>query len=270
MTFNPVSSDPFERYFYERAELADKMALAGHVVAARILATASLDALAEIWLHDFPDIKKKLQSELGGKVRASIRLARFLKQFAVGDARVSKVAVICFAEDWKKHRPQDTDIANRLLNRRISNNPYQLPSSYLDLSRDDLAQECPELNSRSDLYALAEEYEYGAILYSFYRCPLVHVATHSKRTHGIARGEEVMYYWSDDDDDSVTIGFGPNLATCWLRNVVSNYVLTCQQFGITPANYIDAGISHEDRFGSLWSRYNRRNVASSRSSGTLN
>jgi hypothetical protein len=31
MTFNPVSSDPFERYFYKRAELADKMALAGHV-----------------------------------------------------------------------------------------------------------------------------------------------------------------------------------------------------------------------------------------------
>ncbi|TRV41633.1 MAG: hypothetical protein EWV53_19805 [Microcystis panniformis Mp_MB_F_20051200_S9] len=269
MTFNPVSSDPFGHYFYKRAELADEMILAGYVVEARILATAYLDALAEIWLHDFPNIKKKLEREFGGKVPGSIRLARFLKQFAVGDARVSKVAVICFAEDWKKHRPQDTDIANRLLNRRINNNRHQLPSSYLDLSRDDLAQECPELNSRSDLYALAEEYEYGAILYSFYRCPLAHVATHSKRTHGFARREEVMYYWSDDDDDSFTIGFGPNLATCWLRNLVSNYVLTCQQFGITPANSIDAGISHENRFRTRWSLYNS-NVASSRSSGTLN
>jgi len=46
MTFNPVSSDPFEHYFYKRAQLADEMALVGHVVDTHTLATASLDALA--------------------------------------------------------------------------------------------------------------------------------------------------------------------------------------------------------------------------------
>jgi hypothetical protein len=253
MTSNPASFDPFENYFCKRAQLADEMALAGHVTDAHTLATASLDALSEIWLHDFPDVKKQLENELGGTVPASIRLARFLKQFAVGDDRVGKVAVVCFAEDWKKYRPQDTDIADRLLSRRISNEPNELPRIYLDLTRNELAQECPELNSRPDLYALAEEYEYGAILYSFYRCPLVHVATNSRRTHGFTRGEEIMYYWSFDDD-GVTISFGPNLATCWLRNVSSNYVRTCHQLGITPADHIGASTSQEDRFRRRWNR----------------
>ncbi|PSB19669.1 hypothetical protein C7B65_10250 [Phormidesmis priestleyi ULC007] len=194
MNFKPVSSDSFEHYFYKRAQLADEMASSGHVVDAHTLATASLDALAGIWLHDFPDVKKKLEIELGGTVPASIRLARFLKQFVADDSRVSKVAVICFAEDWKNSRPQDAHLADQLLIKRISSDSHEFPRSYLDISRTELSQECPELSSRPDLYALAEEYEYGAILYTFYRCPLVHVATSSNRIHGFARGEEVMYY----------------------------------------------------------------------------
>ncbi len=254
MTFNPVSSDPFEHYFYKRAQLADQMALAGHVNDSHTLATASLDALAEIWLHDFPDTKNSLEIELGGKVPASIRLARFLKHFVVDDPHVSKIAVVCFAEDWKYYRPQDSHLADKLLRTRISDNLYELPKSYLNVSRIELAQECPDFNSRSDLYALAEEYEYGSLLYSLYRCPLVHIATNSKRTHGFAHGEEVMYYWSDGVDDRVTIGFGTNLATRWLRNVASNYVQTCHQQGIIPANHIDAGTSQEDRLKRRWSR----------------
>src|SRR4028118_1825356 len=145
MTFNPISSNPFEHYFYIRAQLADDMASSGHVADAHTLATASLDALAEIWLHDFPDIKKKLEIELGGTIPGSIRLARLLKQFVINDARVSKVAVVCFAEDWKNNRPQDAQIADQLLSRRISDEPRELPRAYLDVSRTELAQECSEL-----------------------------------------------------------------------------------------------------------------------------
>jgi hypothetical protein len=254
MTFNPVSSDPFEHYFYKRAQLADEMASVGHVTDSHTLAIASLDALAAIWLHDFPDIRKNLEIELGGKVPASIRLTRFLKHFIVDDPRVSMVAVVCFAEDWKYYRPQDSHLAEKLLITRISNNPNQPPKSYLNVSRIELAQECPELNSRPDLAALAEEYEYGSLMYSLYRCPLVHFATNSRRTHGFASGEEVMYYWSFDVDDRFTIGFGPNLATLWLRKVASNYIHTCNQEGIIPAHNINAGTIQEDRLKKRWSR----------------
>src|SRR6476469_6004857 len=166
MTFYPTSSNPFEHYFYERAQLADEMADRGHVTDSYTLSTASLDALAEIWLNDFPATKQKLESEVGGTIPASIRLTRFLKQFLPNDPRVSKMAVVCFAQDWKHYRPQDVQIADQLLNRRVSNDPdeflraHEPPKSYLDVSRAELAEECAELSSRPDLFNLAEEYEY--------------------------------------------------------------------------------------------------------------
>ena len=256
MTFTPVSNDPFEHYFYKRAQLADDMAASGSIVDAYTLATASLDALAEIWFNDFPDVKRKLESELGGNVPSSIRLARFLKNFVSADPRVSKVAVVCFAEDWKYHRPRDAHIADQLLSKRLSDNPnsHELPKSYLDVSRDELAQECPDLATRPCLFDLLEEYEYGSLLYTFYRCPLVHLATGSGRIHGFARGEEIMYYWSSHKGDRITIGFGPNLFTRWLRSVVSGYVQSCQKEGIIPADNLDAGTSQEERFKRRWNR----------------
>lgn len=260
MIFTPVSNDPFEHYFYKRAQLADDMAASGSTVDAYTLATASLDALAEIWFNDFPDVKRQLESELGGSVPSSIRLARLLKNFVSNDPRVSKVAVVCFAEDWKYYRPQDAHIADQLLSKRLSNNPdeflrsHELPKSYLDVPRDELAQECPDLLTRHGLFDLLEEYEYGSLLYTFYRCPLAHLATGSRRTHGFTRGEEIMYYWSSYDDDRITISFGPNLVTRWLRNVVSGYVQSCQEKGIVPAENLDAGTSQEKRFKRRWNR----------------
>ena len=259
MNFTPVSNDPFEHYFYKRAQLADDMAASGSIIDANTLATASLDALAEIWFNDFPEVKRKLDSEFGGAVPSSIRLARLLKKFVSNDSLVSKVAVICFAEDWKYYRQQDTHIADQLLSKRLSNNPNkslksnEQPKSYLDVSRDELAQECPNLTNRPDLFKLLEEYEYGSLLYTFYRCPLVHLATESRRTHGFAREEEVMY-WSLSKDDRIKISFGPNLVTRWLRNVVSEYVQSCQKEGIVAANNLDAGTRQEKRFKSCWNK----------------
>ncbi len=260
MIFTPVSNDPFEHYFYKRAQLADDMATSGSVVDAYTLATASLDALAEIWLKDFPNDKRNLEKELGGNIPSSIRLARLLKKFASNDPHSRKVAVVCFAEDWKHYRPQDAHIAERLLSKRLSDNPneflraYELPKSYLDVSRNELAHECPELTTRQDIFALAEEYEYGALLYTFYRCPLVHLATGSRRTHGFTRKEEIMYYWSSYGDNRITISFGPNLVTRWLRNAVSGYVQSCQQVGIVPADNLDAGTNQEERLKRRWNK----------------
>jgi hypothetical protein len=260
MTFTPVSNDPFEHYFYKRAQLADDLATSGFLEDARILSAASLDALAEIWLNDFPDEKRNLESELGGRVPSSIRLARFLKKFSPNDPRVRKVAVICFAEDWKHYIPRDASIADRLLIKRLSNESdeflraHEMPKSYLDVSRDDLLRECPELNTHPDLFALMEEYEYGALLYTFYRCPLVHFSTHSKRIHGFARGQEISYKYSYDEDNRITIGFGSDLITNWLRNAVSGYVQLCQQASIVPADNLDAGTSQELRFKKRWNR----------------
>lgn len=261
MTFTLISNDPFEEYFYKRAELADQMANSGFVADAYTLATAYLDALAEIWLNDFPDAKKNLDSELGGTVPSSIRLARLLKKFISNDPRVNKVAVVCFAEDWRYYRPQDAHIANKLLQPRLSDEldkrlkVHELPKSYLDISRDELAQECPELMECLELFALAEEYEYGALLYTFYRCPLVHYATTSSRTHGFTRGEEIRYYWSSsNNDDRFAISFGFKLVTCWLRNVVSGYVQSCRQVSMIPSDNLDVGTSHEKRLKKRWNK----------------
>lgn len=258
MMLIPTTDDPFEHYFYKQAQHADELVALGSSPAACILATSSLDALAEIWLHDFPKVEEKFNKEFGGKIPSSIRLARLLKQFIPNDPHVSKVAVVCFAEDWKHYRPQDSYIADQLLSKRINQDPifagHELPRAYLDKSRDELAKECPELAASSGLLALAEEYEYGALLYTLYRCSLVHVGTNSKRTHGFARGEEIMYYWSFDSSGKVTIGFGPNLITRWLRNVVSGYVQACHQAGIIPADNINAGINQEDRFKRFWNK----------------
>ena len=254
----PISNDPFEHYFYRRAQLVDDMAASGSIVESYILATASLDAVAEIWFNDFPEVKRKLESELGGKVPSSIRLARLLKNFISNDPHVSKVAVVCFAQDWKCYRSEDAHIADQLLSKRLSDDPdeylrsHELPKSYLDVSRNELAQECPEITTRPGLFKLLEEYEYGSLLYTFYRCPLVHFGIGSRRTHGLTYGEEIMYHWSSCDDDRITISFGPNLISRWLRNVVSSYVQSCQKVDIVPADNLDAGTSQEERFKKCW------------------
>jgi hypothetical protein len=260
MNFVPTSADPFESYFHNRAQLADAIVTSGSFIDAYILATASLDALAEIWFSDFPDVKEQLQTELGVQnVPSAIRLTRFLKTFASNDPDVNKVAVICFAEDWKRHIQQDSQLADQLLKKRLSDNPddflrsHELPKAYLDIPINELIQECPSLGRQPELLRVLESYEYGYLLYTLYRCPLVHTGASSRRTHGFARGEEIMYYWPlEADDDRITIGFGPNLVTRWLRCAVSGYVKSCQSQSITPAGQIMPDSSQEKRLDRLW------------------
>ena len=51
MNFKAVSNDPFKHYFYKRTQLADDMTASGSALDAYTLATASLEALAEIWFN---------------------------------------------------------------------------------------------------------------------------------------------------------------------------------------------------------------------------
>ncbi|PAX54171.1 hypothetical protein [Brunnivagina elsteri] len=251
---------PFEHYFLRRADVADQLTHSGTVTDSLILATTALDALAKIWLHDFPETEKELSRHYRGGISESIRLSQLLKQFAQEDPGASKVAVVCFAEDWKLFRPEDSALAHQLLDKRLSNHPNELlrvdelPKSYLDLPLDDLERECPQIAQNPKLHRIAEEYEYGAMLYKFYRCPLVHSSKSSDRTHGFTCGEEIMYYWSYVDKERTTISFGPNLITRWLRIVATNYVQLCREQGVIPAENLDAGLSPENNLRKLWSK----------------
>ena len=251
-----VSEDmlsPFEDYFHRRADVVDQL-YSNNPVDARILATTALDALANIWFHDFPETEKELKCHYGGGISESTRLSQLLKHFAKEDPDASKVAIVCFAEDWKRFRPEDSTLANQLLDKRLSNDPHQLPKSYLDLPLADLEQECPHVAQNRKLSRIAEEYEYGALLYRFYRCPLVHSSKSPDRIHGFARGERIMYYWSEVDPDRTTIGFGINLITRWLRIVATNYVQLCRERTVIPAENIDAGLSPEKNLKDRWTK----------------
>lgn len=242
----------FKNYFLHRADVADQLAMHGELICSQILTTTALDALAKIWFHDFPEREKNLKKYYVQNYSEAIRLSLLLKEFAQSDPDASKVAVICFAEDWKRYRPEETSLANQLLSTRLSNDLYELPRSYLDVPIDKLMQECPQISQNQELLRIAEEYEYGAMLYKFFRCPLVHSSTSSNRTHGYTREEEIMYHWSDVDTSQTTVSFGPKLISRWLRTVAINYVQLCRDKAVIPANKLDAGLIPENKLKKRW------------------
>lgn len=250
----------FQYSFLRRADIADQLASLGDTIDSLILSTTALDALAKIWLHDFPDIDNKLRHQYNGGVSEAIRLSQLLRNFAKKDPDANKVAVVCFAEDWKLYHPENSDLADQLLRKRLSNSSNEflrareLPKSYLDVTMDLLEEECPQIAQNSKLRRIAEEYTYGAMLYKFYRCPLVHTSKHSDRTHGFARGERSMYYWSNMEDNRVAISFTPLLITRWLRTVVTNYVQFCQDKSVIPARALNSGTLPENNLKKLWGK----------------
>jgi hypothetical protein len=241
----------FARYFHDRADLADELAGREFSVEAHILASTALDALGEVWLHDFPDEREAMEQELGGKVPASIRMTRLVKRFAVGSAHVGKVAVVLFAVDWKKHGTPPATDADALLTPRLGRVRGELPYAHLDVSREELVRECPAISASARLTALVEEYEYPAVLYRFVRSPFVHTGTASKRTHGFTRGEEVFYM---PLVQGMTIGIAVGAVTAWLRAAAASYVGECNQRGIRPATDIEPARQAEDVLESRWKR----------------
>jgi hypothetical protein len=239
-------SSRFENFFVQRAFTADTLKSADSF----IISTVSLDSLAEIWLNDFPHFSKDLNKQYGGKIPGNIRLSKFLKNFANDDPNVCKVAVVCFAEDLKKYIPVATNISEKLLDKRIPPDDWGLAQSYLDVSIEELFEECPELTQLTQLTQIdtlkriIEEYEYGSILYVFYRCSLVHKL--SAYTHGFCIKEEIRYN-SSPYNDRWLIGFGPQLITRWLRIATSNYVQFCRDNKVIPGDGIDLRLGIDDK-----------------------
>lgn len=242
----------FERYFHARAELADELVAAGYGIEGCGLATAGLDALGAIWFHDFPAAERELGRASGGAVPSGTRMARLMQRFAPGEHLASRVAVVCFAEDWQRYAPATASPAEALLERRLGTMRGELPHAHEDKSIDDLLSECPAINTQPQVRALLDEYLYPAILYRFYRCPMLHVLGRARRTHGFTVGEEVMYMPLHAGFTSIS--FGPRLITRWLRAATSGYVRACAQAGLRPATDIDPGADGEDRLRARWER----------------
>jgi hypothetical protein len=241
----------FERYFHDRAELADELSAGGRSIDANIIATTALDALGEVWLHDFAQERAAMEQALGGKVPPSIRMARLVKTFGVGAPHVGKVAVILFAEDWKRHVNTAVGDADALLKPRRPQVRGELPHAHLDVPRDELLRECPAISAEPLLVSLLEEYEYPALLYRFVRSPYVHYGTSSSRTHGFTRGEEVFYM---PLAKGTTIGFSVGVVTAWLRVAATEYVAHCTRLGVRPAADIESARQAEDFLESRWKR----------------
>jgi hypothetical protein len=244
-------NDNFAHHFHDRAALAEELGGRGFSLDAQILATTALDALGEVWMHDFPNDLAAMKRDLGGNPPSSIRMARLIKRFAAGTPHVGKVAVVLFAEDWKRNVPTAASDAEALLAPRRGQLPGELPYAHLDVPQDLLARECPALSADPVLAALIEEYEYPALLYRFVRSPLVHFGSTSSRTHGFTQGEEVFYM---PLANGTTIGISLGVITSWLRVAATRYVAHCTEQGIQSAAAIKPARVAEDKLDAKWKR----------------
>ncbi|MFG3818039.1 hypothetical protein VPK24_10370 [Limnothrix redekei LRLZ20PSL1] len=249
----------FEQYFHTRADIAESLCqVLKSQIDAKIIITTAIDALSKIWLQDFPNAAIQLRESYGQEISEARRFSEFLKIFAGRDSSSSKIAVICFAEDWKENAKslEDQDFANLLLRKRINeDDPYQFPKSHLDLSISELEVECPLILENSNLNKIAREYEYGAFIYRFYRCPLVHSFKYSDRIHGFARDFEISYYQATNS--KTAIDFGLQRLTHWLRLASTEYVQYCKQMGKIPAETLKSDEQPERAMSRLWNRYTR-------------
>lgn len=242
----------FREHFTTQADLADELYRSHREINCYITATTAIDALAEIWQSDFPMDAGALSREVGGSVPGSIRVSRFVRQFA-SDPRADKIAVIRFAEDALRFAPTiATSEATSLVSSRWSREPNTVPPSSRDVDLAALSREAPALLANPVARGLVEFYFYPALLYSLYRCPMVHTLGWSKQTHGFARNDEVMYMPLGADVTS--IGFGPDLVTHWLRASLSGYLELCGLAGVNPAGHFDPGAEFEERLHNKWGR----------------
>jgi hypothetical protein len=244
----------FLDYFLRRAQISDGLAQTGSTTEALILSTTSLDSLGKIWAYHFAEEASRLATEYGGGLSDSQRLAHILKLFAGAEDIANRMAVVCFAEDWKKADPQKTQFIDSALlaQRSLECEPRESPRAYLDITLDELLAKYPEIVANPRLARVAREYQYGAILYRMYRCPLVHSSMHSCHTHGFARNQEVKYW--RQSAEKINIGFGPLLVTGWLRKVAKGLTQKCILCSINPCLGVSSDEEQDRRLSSLWSK----------------
>jgi hypothetical protein len=177
-------------------------------------------------------------------------MTRLVKKFASADPDAPKIAVVSFAEDWRRYKGNPA--ADRLLSTRMGKLPGELPHAHQDVPLPQLIAECPEIGANPALAVLAEEYEYPAMAYRFYRCPMVHSSKPAGRSQTFAQNEEVFYMPLQPNVTS--IGFGPKLFTRWLRSVATGYVAHCEAARVRPADRLESGADGEEHLEGYWSR----------------
>ena len=176
---NPAT---FERYFHDRAELAEQLYRDGWRHEAVLIASVAIDALANICEHD-------QKTPGAGHLE---RFRSFVEHYSA-DADARKIAVVFLAEDMIRHGPPRLhDVARSLLAKRNVDpgdkiaRPMEFatsPFAHLDAEWSALVvQECA-LSGESKIEALAtERYTYAALVYSLTRCAVAHALSRGSRT----------------------------------------------------------------------------------------
>lgn len=230
----------FQRYFHERADLAERLYSEGLRTDALLIATVALDSLAAIWEHDFV-----LRFGNG----SDLRLAAYVQKFS-GDERAEKIAVVFLAEDVLQHGPPRLhEVARRLLDRRdVDESPVRpmefrgTPRAYLDVDWAGLITEEPALAAESNLEKLVARYTYPALLYRLHRCAVAHTMSTGSRTSDFSSGnpdDEISYFprWvSTGRVHPISLKIGLRAITNWVRASVTSYVAECDRLGKRPAD----------------------------------
>lgn len=248
--------DQFESYFQKTADKAEELFACGFRTEAFLVATVAIDALAQLWRHDF-----KLTGEDG-----PLNFAAFVDQFA-GDPRSRLVCVVFLAEDMLTHSTTRLHpAAQRLLEARAAwagpkpreVHSRECPHAHRDASWADLIVEEPSLAGETSLQSVARYYTRAALAYRLYRCGPAHAFSRGSRTSGfsdIKGDDEISYfppYRSGGFVRPISLKIGIRTFTGWLRSAATNYAAECIASEKTPGFGFDASATSLANLTKKW------------------
>lgn len=250
----------FERYFHDRAELAEQLYREGWRHEAVLIASVALDALANICEHD-----KKTAD-----VSQLDRFRGFVERYT-GDSDARKIAVVFLAEDMLRFGPPRLDdVARRLLSKRNVDagepiaRPIEFatsPFAHLDAEWSALILEEPTLSGEGQIEQLAVgRYTYAALVYSLTRCAVAHALSRGSRTSDFSSGEpddEISYfppYEVGGRTRPISLKVGLRKMTQWLRAAATNYSAECAKLGTKPADGFDPNAESLARLQEKWKK----------------
>lgn len=250
----------FERYFHDRAELAEQLYRDGWRHEAVLIASVALDALANICEHD----------QKAGRTSHLERFRRFVEHYSA-DADARKIAVVFLAEDMIRHGPSRLhDVARSLLAKRNVDpgekiaRPMEFatsPFAHLDADWSALTVEEPTLLGEGQIEQLAtQRYTYAALVYSLTRCAVAHALSRGSRTSDFSSGEpdeEISYfppYEVGGRTRPISLKVGLRKMTQWLRGAATNYSAECERLGKTPADGFDPNANALATLSEKWEK----------------
>jgi len=231
----------FEKYFCDRAELAETLYRGGWRNEAFLLATVALDALAAIWQHDLSTSNDS----------SALRMAAFVQKFS-SDPKAHTIAAVFLGEDLLTHGPPrlaslaDALLAARGVGReRVQDFGYRAgPLAHKDTDWAELVAQHPSI-AEPELEKLAAHYTYPALLYRLHRCAVAHSLSSGTRTSCFSESEpddEISYFPEfivRGKVRPISLKIGLATVTRWVRACVSAYVAECIQADREPAQGYD-------------------------------